>query len=215
MKMHEAAQEERKPTSLGRTRLAARFGLWPTPLESPQPWATRRFRMAWTRPFQRCQSRSLRELKQQQPKSSEIQGFFGTQPAPSPIQRCVCRRLKKCSANCFSNSRETFLRPSGAWRLRTSPSAAASRPDPPPKLETPGSRFRLDPGSPRPLSPRPGRGSGRLLLGSYFPIPGGVPAPPPSPLPPQQPRSDLPLPCPPPPLPNQRAQLPPPLRLAD
>ena len=194
MKMHEAAQEERKPTSLGRTRLAARFGLWPTPFESPQPWATRRFRVAWTGPFQRCQSSSLRELKQQQPKSSEIQGFFGSQPAPPPIQRCVCRRLKKCSANCFSNSRETFLRPFGAWRLRTSPSAAASRPDPPPKLETPGSRFCLDPGSPRPLSPRPWVGfwatpTWQLFsIPDYFPIPGGVPAPPPTPLPPQQPR---------------------------
>lgn len=46
MKMHEAAQGERKPTSVERTRPTARFGLWPTPPESTQPRASRRLAVA-------------------------------------------------------------------------------------------------------------------------------------------------------------------------
>lgn len=94
-----------------------------------------------------------------------------------------------------------------------------------PSTQTWNSRvpFSFRPWVPRPISPRPGRGSGRRGLCSYFRFriisqtPGGVPAPPPTPLPPRPPNSDLPRACccPPPPLPNQRAQLPPPLRLAD
>lgn len=91
MKMYEAAQRERKPTSLRRTRLTSRFGLRSIPPESNQSQAKLRLRAACTRPLRACQPLSLCELKKK--KSSEIQVPFGTQPRVPPTSTPLAPRL--------------------------------------------------------------------------------------------------------------------------
>lgn len=85
MKMYEAAQRERKPTSLGRTRLTSRFGLWSIPPESNQSRAKLRLRASCTQPLQECQSPSLRELKKKKKKFRNSSSFWNpAQAAPNP-----------------------------------------------------------------------------------------------------------------------------------
>lgn len=222
--MHEAVQGERKPTSLGRTRLAARFGLWPSPPESTRPWAARRLRAAWTGPLQRCQSRSLRELKKKKKfRNSRFLEHSPACPLPHPALRLLAIEEVRCQLFLKLERNLPEARECAAAADRNIALSCCQKARP--STQTWNSRvpFSFRPWVPRPISPRPGRGSGRRGLCSYFRFriisqtPGGVPAPPPTPLPPRPPNSDLPRACccPPPPLPNQRAQLPPPLRLAD
>lgn len=228
MKMHEAVQGERKPTSLGHTRPTARFGLWPTLMKQPTPGRSGGCERPGPDPSDETNPAASGNFKRKK-RGKKVQKFkvWGKcipslllpQPAPRllAIEEVWCQQFLKLERNLLeahgrAESADTNIALGCRQKARSSTHTWNSRVP-----------FSLRSWVPRPTSPRPGRGSGWTGLCSYFRFliisstPGGVPAPPPAPLPPWQPRSDLPRACcyPPPPLPNQRAQLPPPLRLAD